>query len=92
MKKYLFIISMALLTACSGKNDKSDAYGNFEADETIISSEVSGKVIQLNLEEGQEIKAGTIVGIVDTTDYQLKKEQLTAQKNAISSKSGNIAS
>jgi len=92
MKKYLFIISMALLTACSGKNDKSDAYGNFEADETIISSEVSGKVIQLNLEEGQEIKAGTIVGLVDTTDYQLKKEQLTAQKNAISSKSGNIAS
>jgi len=92
MKKYLFIISMALLTACSGKNDKSDAYGNFEADETIISSEVNGKIIHLNLEEGQEINAGTIVGIVDTTDYQLKKEQLTAQKNAISSKSGNIAS
>ncbi|HPB26406.1 MAG TPA: efflux RND transporter periplasmic adaptor subunit, partial [Bacteroidales bacterium] len=77
---------------CSGRNDKSDAYGNFEADETIISSEVSGKIIQLDLEEGQEIKAGTIVGIIDTTDYQLKKEQLTAQKNAIASKSGNIAS
>jgi len=92
MKKYLCIISIALLTACSGRNDKSDAYGNFEADETIISSEVSGKIIQLDLEEGQEIKAGTIVGIIDTTDYQLKKEQLTAQKNAIASKSGNIAS
>ncbi|HNW90348.1 MAG TPA: efflux RND transporter periplasmic adaptor subunit [Bacteroidales bacterium] len=92
MKKYLFIISIAVLTACSGKNDKSDAYGNFEADETIISSEVSGKIIQLNLEEGQELKEGTLVGIIDTTDYQLKKEQLTAQKNAISSKSGNIAS
>jgi len=92
MKKYLCIISIALLTACSGRNDKSDAYGNFEADETIISSEVSGKIIQLDLEEGQEIKAGTIVGIIDTSDYQLKKEQLTAQKNAIASKSGNIAS
>jgi len=92
MKKYLFIISIALLAACSGKKDKADAYGNFEADEIIISSEVSGRVIQLNLEEGQELKEGTLVGIVDTTDYQLKKEQLTAQKNAISSKSGNIAS
>ena len=92
MKKYLFIISIALLTSCSGKNDKSDAYGNFEADETIISSEVSGKIIQLNLEEGQELKEGALIGIIDTTDYQLKKEQLMAQKNAISSKSGNITS
>jgi len=92
MKKYAFIISIALLTACSGKKDKADAYGNFEADEIIISSEVSGRIIQLNLEEGQELKEGTLVGIVDTTDYQLKKEQLAAQKNAISSKSGNIAS
>jgi len=92
MKKYLFIISIALLTACSGKKDKADAYGNFEADEIIISSEVSGRILQLNLEEGQELKEGTLVGIVDTTDYQLKKEQLMAQKNAISSKSGNIAS
>lgn len=92
MKKYLFIISIALLTACSGKKDKADAYGNFEANEIIISSEVSGRIIQLNLEEGQELKEGTLVGIVDTTDYQLKKEQLAAQKNAISSKSGNIAS
>jgi len=92
MKKYLFIITIALLTACSGKKDKADAYGNFEADEIIISSEVSGRIIQLNLEEGQELKEGTLVGIVDTTDYQLKKEQLAAQKSAISSKSGNIAS
>lgn len=92
MKKYVFIISIALLTACSGKKDKADAYGNFEADEIIISSEVSGRIIQLNLEEGQELKEGTLVGIVDTTDYQLKKEQLIAQKNAIASKSGNIAS
>ncbi|HOY32608.1 MAG TPA: efflux RND transporter periplasmic adaptor subunit [Bacteroidales bacterium] len=92
MKKYLLIISIAVLTACSGRNDKSDAYGNFEADETIISSEVSGKILQLALEEGQETKEGTPIGLVDTTDYQLKKEQLTAQRNAISTKSANIAS
>ncbi|HOV12014.1 MAG TPA: efflux RND transporter periplasmic adaptor subunit [Bacteroidales bacterium] len=92
MKKYFLILGITLLTACSGRNDKSDAYGNFEADETIISSEVSGKILSLNLEEGQEIKEGTVIGIVDTTDYLLKKEQLTAQKNAIASRSGNIAS
>ncbi len=92
MKKYLFIFSIALLTACTGRKDKSDAYGNFEANETIISSEVSGRIIQLSLEEGQELQKGTLIGIVDTTDFQLKKEQLLAQRNAVSSKSENIAS
>ena len=61
MKKYFLILGITLLTACSGRNDKSDAYGNFEADETIISSEVSGKILSLNLEEGQEIKEGTVI-------------------------------
>lgn len=92
MKKYLLIIIIALLSACSGKNNKSDAYGNFEADEIIISSEVSGKIIFFNLEEGRTLDSGTLVGIVDTTDLQLKKEQLEAQRNAISTKTGNIAS
>jgi HlyD family secretion protein len=92
MKKLAIISTMLLLAACSGKNDKSDAYGNFEADEVIISSEVSGKLILFTLEEGSIIDSGKLIGLVDTTDLQLKKEQLMAQKNAISSKSGNIAS
>lgn len=83
---------MIFLAACSGKNKKSDAYGNFEADEVIISSEVSGKLILFNIEEGNEVNAGTLVGLIDTTDLQLKKEQLIAQKNATSTKTGNISS
>jgi HlyD family secretion protein len=92
MKKLAIISAMIFLAACSGKNDKSDAYGNFEADEVIISSEVSGKLILFTLEEGNVVDSGKLIGLVDTTDLQLKKEQLMAQKNAISSKSGNIAS
>jgi len=92
MKKLLIISAIALLAACSGKNKKSDAYGNFEADEVIISSEVSGKLVRFTLEEGNVIDSGKLIGLVDTTDFQLKKEQLMAQKNAIATKSGNIAS
>ncbi len=91
MKKYLIITALALLAACSGKNNKSDAYGNFEADEVIISSEVSGKLLLFNIEEGTELKAETLIGLVDTTDLQLKKEQLMAQKNSIATKTGNIS-
>ncbi len=92
MKKYLIITALALLAACSGKNNKSDAYGNFEADEVIISSEVSGKLLLFNIEEGAELKAETLIGLVDTTDLQLKKEQLMAQKNSIATKTSNITS
>jgi HlyD family secretion protein len=92
MKKLVIISAIALLAACSGRNHKSDAYGNFEADEVIISSEVSGKLIQFKLEEGNVIDSGKLIGLVDTTDLELKKEQLIAQKNDISSRSGNIAS
>lgn len=92
MKKLVIISTIAILTSCSGRNHKSDAYGNFEADEVIISSEVSGKLILFDLDEGNVIDSGKLIGLVDTTDLQLKKEQLMAQKNAISSKTGNIAS
>ncbi len=92
MKKYAWILGLIFLAACSGRNDKSDAYGNFEADEVLISSEVSGKILQLSLEEGQVLKTGTPIGLIDTTDYQLKKEQLLAQKNVIAAKSANVAS
>ncbi len=91
MKKYLLIIAIALLASCSGKNKKSDAYGNFEADEVIISSEVGGKLLLFTIEEGSVIDSGKLIGIVDTTDLQLKKEQLMAQRGAISTKSPNIA-
>jgi len=91
MKKYLLIIAIALLASCSGKNKKSDAYGNFEADEVIISSEVGGKLLLFTIEEGSVIDSGKLIGIIDTTDLQLKKEQLMAQRGAISTKSPNIA-
>jgi HlyD family secretion protein len=92
MKKLAIISAMIFLAACSGKNKKSDAYGNFEADEVIISSEVSGKLIHFDLEEGNVIDSGKLIGLVDTTDLQLKKEQLMAQRSAIAKKSPNIAS
>ncbi|MEI6854230.1 MAG: HlyD family secretion protein, partial [Bacteroidota bacterium] len=92
MKKLAIISAMIFLAACSGKNKKSDAYGNFEADEVIISSEVGGKLIHFDLEEGNVIDSGKLIGLVDTADLQLKKEQLMAQRSAIAKKSPNIAS
>jgi HlyD family secretion protein len=73
-------------TACNNNGPEFDATGNFEADEIIISSEASGKIIQLNAEEGQELKSQTVIGLIDTTQLHLRKKQLEYSIRAINSK------
>jgi HlyD family secretion protein len=82
---------MAVMASCNFSKDKSDAYGNFEADEVLVTAEVPGKVISQNMEEGQLLKTGDTICIIDTTDLFLKKEVLIAQKAAIRSKMDNTA-
>lgn len=81
-----------LFASCSGTNDISDAYGNFEVDNIIVSAEANGKLLLLNVEEGKSIKANEVVAVIDTIDYVLKRKQLKAQKRAISSRVENIQS
>lgn len=92
MKKHLLIFVLSFLAACSGNKEKSDAYGTFEATEIMVSAEVPGKILQFNIEEGQVLSAGSTVGLIDTIDWQLKKEQLQAQKNAVEAKYPGVAS
>ncbi|GET29389.1 membrane protein [Prolixibacter sp. SD074] len=90
-RKYLFAFAAGLmLMGCNRNNKMSDAYGNFEVDDVIVSSEVSGKLLQFNLSEGDQLNTGVQVGLVDTTQLYLKKEQLEAQKTSIQSKMASI--
>ncbi|MFN8208522.1 MAG: HlyD family efflux transporter periplasmic adaptor subunit [Bacteroidales bacterium] len=70
------------LAACSGRNQRSDAYGNFEAVETIISSEVQGVLLSYPVEQGTLLGKGVIAGKVDTVPLSLKRDQTLAQKKA----------
>ena len=75
-----------LLPACRSGNDKADAYGNFEAVETIVSAEGTGKLLSFMVEEGMRIPADTIVGWIDSTQLSLKKSQVRANIRAVLSK------
>lgn len=81
-----------LMLSCSGNGEKADGYGNFEATETIISSEANGKLLFFNAEEGLLLEKNTIVGVVDTVQLSLKKDQLLANKTSVFSKSNNVLS
>jgi HlyD family secretion protein len=93
MKNLLILVSVSILliSGCSNDKQKSDAYGNFEAVETIVSSESSGKLYELNVEEGQLIEANKIVGYIDTSQLYLKKLQLAQQKNTTRTKFKNVS-
>ena len=93
MKKISLILSattVMVLTSCSNDKKNFDASGSFEAEETIISSEVTGTIKQLTIEEGQNLTNGQSIGYIDSIQLYLKKKQLEAQINAILSKKPNV--
>jgi HlyD family secretion protein len=85
------ILGATMLASCSSNKEKSDAYGTFEATEITISAENAGKMIQFNIEEGQSVKAGDTIGIIDTVQLSLKRDALIAQKSAASNKTDYIS-
>lgn len=92
--KILISLCTALTTilfSCSNGNGDFDATGTFEAEEIIVSSEATGKLIFFDVEEGFEIKQNQIVGIVDTTQLHLKKKQLQSSITAVLSKQPDIS-
>ncbi|WP_372947852.1 HlyD family secretion protein [Mariniphaga sp.] len=88
-KAIFFILALSLF-GCSNQNDKSDAYGNFEAETVIVSSEASGKILQLNVEKGQKIDAGSVTALIDTVQVYLKLQQIEAQKTAVEAKRKSV--
>ena len=95
MKQIQIIITVLLITtllSCNGNGDKADGYGNFEATETTISAEANGKLLTFSAEEGEVLERGVVVGVIDTVQLSLKRDQLLASKNTIFSKSRNVLS
>lgn len=92
LKPFLSIVGAAvLLTACNGNGNDFDASGTFEADEVIVSSELSGKITSFNLEEGMIIPKDSIIGTIDATNIALQKEQVEASIEALNQKTADVS-
>ncbi len=85
-KTLIYLLPLFLLAACRREENGADAYGNFEATETIVAAEANGKLLFLNVEEGRTLRAGELVALVDTTLLHLQKMQLLATLETINSK------
>ena len=86
MKKLITMASAALLlTACGNREKEYDATGTFEATETTISAEQNGTLLTFAINEGDEIEAGSEVGLIDTTQTWLKLQQARATQEVYQS-------
>lgn len=76
------LMLLGALLACGG-GDAPDAYGNFEATETVVSAETGGPLLWFTPIEGQQVAPGTTLGVIDTTRLALDRQQLGAQRTAV---------
>lgn len=87
MKKIFIFITFLIITGCSSSEIKTHASGVFETDDVIISSKSMGEITALNVNEGDMLQKGTLVGQIDSTQLQLQKKTL---ENAIVSAESKI--
>lgn len=87
-KNLLKLVSLAamlaiLLSACTAaETEKITASGTFSAIETSIVPEISGKVTDVMVNEGDMVKAGQILFILDAEFSQAQYNQASAAVNA----------
>lgn len=95
MKKTLTYSSLLVLalaiTSCGKGNKAYDASGVFESTEVTVSAEGNGKIMSLDLQEGDRLEAGVVVGCIDTVQLYLSKIQLEASRRAVGSGRLNIS-
>lgn len=88
MKKNILFISAVTLCfcACGNRNTSYDASGVFEATEVIVSAKATGELLSFQVEEGQEVDASSPLGVIDTLQLSLKRQQVMATLSATDSR------
>jgi HlyD family secretion protein len=83
----LSLMLATLVSSCKG-NSEPDAYGNFEAEEVIVSAEAGGQLEWFTPVEGMRLAANATVGLIDSTQTALEVQQTVAQREGIRSRLG----
>lgn len=82
MKK-IFIISGLILLLFSGCSDKKEQnvkfYGNVDVRTVSLAFQVSGKIDNINFEEGEKVKKGDVIATLDNALYEEYLKQIKAQ-------------
>ncbi|HAO46055.1 MAG TPA: HlyD family efflux transporter periplasmic adaptor subunit [Ferruginibacter sp.] len=91
VKKTMPLFIGVLAASCNGGNSRYDASGTFEAEEVIVSAEATGKILQLNVQEGSLLAKDSIIGRIDPTAIELQKEQASSSVSALQQKTNDAS-
>ncbi|MGV3766994.1 MAG: HlyD family secretion protein [Chitinophagaceae bacterium] len=86
-----WLMATLFLYACNRNKIAYDASGSFEADEVIVSAELTGKILSFQVEEGDSLPQNKVVGTIDAQNIHLQKEQVQASINALKEKTIDLA-
>jgi membrane fusion protein YbhG len=84
-----FVALLLAAAACHG-GGKPDAFGNFEATEVVVSPQESGQLLWFTPSEGVSLPAGVVVGVVDTMQLALERQQIIAQREAVGARAAEV--
>ena len=96
MNTHNFTGSIALLAAavlaagCRHKTPDFDACGQVDATDITVSSESSGKIMKLDIREGDILSKGECIGYIDTVQIWLQKEELVRRRESAKVKTVDI--
>lgn len=88
--KTLFIAALLIASSCKRGDGDTSATGRFEADETVISAEYPGKIIELYAAEGAKVIAGDVLAVTDTIQLYLQRARLIASFEAVKARKTDI--
>mgnify|MGYP000785881468 CR=1 FL=1 len=76
-------LATALLTlgSCADHSRDFDACGQIEATEVLVSAEANGRIVSLQLTEGDRLTAGQTVGVIDSVQTYLQKQELVRKRS-----------
>lgn len=86
---YLVITLLFLSLGCHKEDNGFDASGTFEAEEIIVSAEVSGKILAFDKKEGASVDKNEVVVNIDPTSLTLQKASLEASLSSIPQKANS---
>lgn len=89
MKLVIRMAAAAVLlttVACHEREREFDACGQVDATEVVVSAENSGKIMWLNVDEGDRLEKGELVGYLDTVPTFLQKRELEERKEGAKTK------
>ena len=89
MRPLIFFLLALAASGCNRSRDP-DAYGTFEAEEVVVSAETTGQLVSFTPVEGVQLPRGAIVGVVDTTQLSLERQQVVAQRQATGSRGNEV--